>query len=107
LGLVLRKPTIGVAKSILVGTVDTETNEDIALLNDSGETIGAQIRIKPHLKPVYVSVGNMISLETAIKTVRHCMISGRIPEPLLIAHKIANTEKRKVNMPTQTQDPGG
>lgn len=105
LGLVLRKPTIGVAKSILVGAVDTETNEDIALLNDSGETIGAQIRIKPHLKPVYVSVGNMISLETAIKTVRHCMISGRIPEPLLIAHRIANTEKRKINMPTQTQDP--
>jgi endonuclease V-like protein UPF0215 family len=48
----------------------------------------------------------MISLETAIKTVRHCMISGRIPEPLLIAHNIAKAEKRKVNMPAQTQDPG-
>jgi len=69
------------------------------------KTIGAQIRTKPHLKPVYVSIGNMISLETAIKTVRHCMISGRMPEPLLIANKIANIEKRKVNMSTQTQDP--
>jgi len=102
LGLVLQKPTIGVAKNILVGKVEARANEDVALIHDRGETIGAEIKANPNTRPVYVSVGNMISLKTAIRIVKHCTVKGRIPEPLLQAHKIANAEKRKVNMPTRT-----
>jgi deoxyribonuclease V len=100
LGLALRKPTIGVAKNILTGTVDKEFNEKLVTLRDQGETIGVQVKKEPNMKPVYVSVGNMISLETAIKVVKHCMNQESIPEPLVLAHRMANDEKRKINKAT-------
>jgi deoxyribonuclease V len=86
LGLVLSKPTIGVAKSRLIGQ-PTEVNGRMILV-DKGEIVGELVRIKPDIKPVYVSVGHMISLETAVQVVRHCSRS-KIPEPLLQAHKLA------------------
>jgi deoxyribonuclease V len=104
LGLVLKKPTIGVAKSILVGKVDRDLNEEISLLRHSGETIGAEIRSESHSKPVYVSVGNMVSLRTAVRIVKHCTTKGRIPAPLLLAHRIANAAKRKINMLAQRKE---
>jgi deoxyribonuclease V len=100
LGLALKKPTIGVAKNILTGTVDKEFNEKLAPLRDQGETIGVQVKKESKMKPVYVSVGNMISLETAIKVVKHCMGQESIPEPLVLAHRMATDEKRKINMTT-------
>jgi deoxyribonuclease V len=107
LGLVLRKPTIGVAKSILVGEVERQTNENVAWIRDDGEIIGAEIKATPNAKPVYVSVGHMISLKTAIRIVKHCTIENHIPQPLLLAHKAANAEKRKVNITTLTQERNG
>lgn len=101
LGLALKRPTVGVAKHILTGTVDKESNEKLTLLRDHDETIGAQVKKEPNNKPVYVSVGNMISLETAIKVVRHCMDTKSIPKPLMLAHRMANDEKRKINMSTR------
>ena len=59
---------------------------------DKGEVIGVVVTTKQGAKPVYVSIGHNVSLETAIKIVKHCAKS-RIPEPLLQAHKLA-TEKR-------------
>jgi deoxyribonuclease V len=100
LGLALKKPTIGVAKNILTGTVDKEFNEKLAPLRDQGETIGVQVKKESKMKPVYVSVGNMISLGTAIKVVKHCMGQESIPEPLVLAHRMATDEKRKINMTT-------
>jgi deoxyribonuclease V len=90
LGLALGKPTIGVAKSRLIGTpvdIDGKT-----FLVDKGETIGAVVTTKHECKPVYVSIGHMVSLETAIKIVKNCAKS-RIPEPLLQAHKLATKER--------------
>ena len=86
LGLILGKPTIGVAKSRLIGQ-PTEVNGRM-LLVDKGEIIGEIVTAKPGIKPVYVSVGHMISLETAVQVVRHCSKS-RIPEPILQAHNLA------------------
>ena len=104
LGLVLKKPTIGVSKSILVGKVDKDANKEISLLRHSGEVVGAEIRSESHSKPVYVSIGNMISLQTAIRVVKHCTTRGRIPDPLLMAHRIANAAKRKINMLVQRKE---
>ena len=96
LGLVIGKPTIGVAKRILVGHVDTqENNHECACIRDKNEVIGAQIRRSPELKPVYVSIGHMISLETAVQIVKHCIVNQRLPKPILEAHKIATAEKHK------------
>jgi deoxyribonuclease V len=101
LGLLLRKPTIGVAKGILVGEVELAKAEgDIVFMRDKGEVVGAQIVTKPGVKPVYVSVGHMVSLKTAIKIVKRCTSCNRVPEPILQAHRIATAEKRKINIST-------
>lgn len=63
-------------------------------LLDKGETIGALLTSGKSGKPVYVSIGHMMLLETAIKIVKHC-IKDRIPEPLLQAHELATKERIK------------
>jgi deoxyribonuclease V len=99
LGLVIRKPTIGVAKSRLIGEVEeSEALEDVTFLTDNGQVIGAMVTTKKNFKPVYVSVGHMISLETAIRIVKHCVRDDRIPEPILKAHELATLEKQKLNI---------
>jgi deoxyribonuclease V len=99
LGLVLRKPTIGVAKGILVGEVEpAKAKGDIAFVRDKGEVIGARIVTKPSVKPIFVSIGHKISLKTAINIVKRCTLCHRIPEPILQAHRIATAEKRKINI---------
>ena len=90
LGLILNKPTIGVAKTRLIG-IPIETNEDTFLVDD-GETIGARVIAEQSRKPVFVSIGHMVSLETAVRIVKHC-IKDRIPEPLLRAHLLATEER--------------
>jgi deoxyribonuclease V len=103
LGLVIGKPTIGVAKGILIGDLETSKgNADTAFITHKNEIIGAQITTKTGRKPMYVSVGHMISLRTAIKIVRQCTVNSSIPEPIALAHNIATAEKRKINISIQT-----
>ena len=103
LGLAIGKPTIGVAKSRLFGEAErTKTEDKVAFLKHKGEVVGAIVTIKRGCKPVYVSVGHMVSLETAIKIVKHCACHNRSPEPILKAHEIATLEKRKINMVSAT-----
>ncbi len=93
LGLALGRPTVGAAKSRLIGQ-EIEQGER-TLLYDKGEVIGEVVTTKPSAKPVFVSVGHMVSLERAVEIVKHCSKS-RIPEPLLCAHKLATQEKRRL-----------
>jgi len=90
LGLIMGKPTIGAAKSRLIGE-PTEINGQTFLV-DRGEVIGAVVATKQDAKPVYVSIGHMVSLETAVKIVKHCA-KKRIPEPILKAHNLATKER--------------
>lgn len=98
LGLVLGEPTIGVAKSKLLGVLKKNTFNDVSFLEYNGKTVGAAVTTKRGCKPVYVSVGHMVSLETAIKIVKHCAPFRRIPEPIVKAHEIATSEKRKIHI---------
>ena len=93
LGLAIGKPTVGAAKSRLIGT-PVEMDGEIFLV-DKGVVIGAVVTTKQGAKPVYVSIGHMVSLETAVKMVKHCARS-RIPEPLLQAHKLATKERSRL-----------
>jgi deoxyribonuclease V len=103
LGLAIGKATIGVAKDRLFGEVENvKTEENFAFLKHNDKIIGAVVTTKVGCKPVYVSVGHMISLETAIKIVKHCTCKNRIPEPILKAHEIANLVKRKINNTSTT-----
>ena len=95
LGLAIGKPTVGVAKNRLIGE-PTEIDGKKFLVNE-GMVVGSVLTTKECAKPVYVSVGHLISLNTAVKIVEHCTRGGRIPEPLTAAHRIAS-EKRKREM---------
>ena len=105
LGLVVSKPTIGVAKSLLVGKLKAKRNSVVIV--HEGKIIGAQIIPKQGFKPIYVSVGHMISLKTAIQLVQHCTYQNRVPAPLAKAHEIATLEKKKIVMPKVTKERHG
>jgi deoxyribonuclease V len=94
LGLFLNKPTIGCAKSLLCGShkVPGEKPGSHAEVVDRGEIIGAALRTKPGVKPVYVSIGHKVDLQTAIYWVLECCRGYRLPEPTRLAHLAANGE---------------
>ncbi|MBN1244573.1 endonuclease V [Candidatus Bathyarchaeota archaeon] len=100
LGLAIGKPTVGVAKSRLIGEPKIVAGQ--ALLVQNGRVIGEVVTTKEGVKPVYVSVGHLVSLGTAVKIAKHCVRNSRIPEPILHAHKIASEEKRKVQAERKT-----
>jgi len=99
LGLALGKPTIGVAKSRLVGEPKAIAGRIFLVRKD--QVIGEVVTTREGVKPVYVSVGHLISLETAVKIVKRCVRHSKIPEPILMAHKIASEEKSKLQAATQ------
>jgi len=100
LGLAIGKTTIGVAKSRLIGEPTTIAGQ--VFLVQKGQIIGAVVTTREGVKPVYVSVGHLISLETAVKIAKQCVRNSKIPEPVLQAHKIASEEKRKVQAKHKT-----
>jgi len=92
LGVLLDLPSIGCAKSILVGRAAEPGPDpgDWTPLEDRGETIGAALRTRPKTKPVYVSVGHRVSLETAVELVVRCGRGYRLPEPTRLADRVAS-----------------
>ena len=96
LGLVMDRPTIGVAKSSLCGESEPLRGRRWAPIVDEGELVGAEVVTKLGKKPVYVSIGHKISLETAIDIVLNCTPAHRIPEPTRKAHAVASNERRKL-----------
>jgi deoxyribonuclease V len=96
LGLLLDLPTVGCAKRILTGRHEPvgEALGDWAPLIDRGETIGAALRLKAGVTPVYVSVGYRCDLESAIALVRRCAGPTRVPETTRQAHLYVNALRR-------------
>jgi deoxyribonuclease V len=95
LGLFLDRPTIGCAKSRLVGANDEPGIEkgSYTPLTDDGETIGRVLRTRSNVKPVYVSVGHKVTLEEAMGLVLQCCTRYRLPEPTRLAHQIVTKRK--------------
>jgi deoxyribonuclease V len=93
IGLILDLPTIGCAKSLLVGKHGPlgPNPGDWTIVEDRGEVIGAAVRTRVGVKPVYVSIGNRISLEAAIWWVLACSRGHRLPEPQRQAHIAAGS----------------
>lgn len=88
LGLFLALPTIGCAKSLLCGR-QKPLGEEVgshADLVDDGEVVGAALRTKIGVGPIYVSVGHKISLPSALHWVMNCCRGYRLPEPTRLAH---------------------
>jgi deoxyribonuclease V len=97
LGVEVGLPAIGCAKSRLCGTPDMLAlhRGATAELRDDGEVIGALLRTRKEISPVYVSIGNMVSLPMAIDFVLNCTKKYRLPEPTRQAHLAAGYARRK------------
>ncbi len=87
LGLALNKPTIGLAKSLVIGKVE---NGKIFIEKDM---VGFEFKSKEHARSLYVSPGHLISLGTALKVITETIKPPhKLPEPLYLAHKFAKKE---------------
>jgi deoxyribonuclease V len=96
IGLLAGIPTIGVAKTRLIGQHDpvSESRGSWQPLWHEGEMVGAVLRTRARVKPVYVSTGHRISLETAIEYVMACAPKYRLPETTRWAHRLASGQTR-------------
>lgn len=92
LGLLVNMPTIGVAKSLLIGKHEEVPQERGSWqpLWHRGEKIGAVLRTRTGTKPLYISSGHRVSLPTAIEYVLRCTPKYRLPETTRIADKLAS-----------------
>ena len=92
LGVLLDCPTLGAAKSRFIGTHGPLGNEKGAWqkLCDRDETIGAVLRTRTNVRPLYISVGHRIGLESAIALVLRCTPKYRLPETTRWADKVAS-----------------
>jgi len=91
IGLITGIPSIGVAKTRLVGEHRAPPDRRGAWtpLVEGGERIGAVLRTRPGVRPVYVSIGHRVSLETAIRYVMACTTRYRLPETTRWADRLA------------------
>ncbi len=96
LGLWLDIPSIGCAKSLLVGTYQEpgEKRGSVAPLYHRREQVGVILRTKDRVEPVFISQGHKISLKKAIEVVLACCTKYRLPEPTRRAHLLVNEIRR-------------
>ncbi len=104
LGLYLDKPTIGCAKSRLIGKYEepllekgasSPLKDEKGKQNTKSEIIGAVLRTRKNVKPVFVSVGHKCLLEDAVRVVLDCVIKYRLPEPTRLAHQTLSKLKHR------------
>ncbi len=95
-GVLLDLPTIGCAKSILVGTHEplAEAAGSTEPLVHRGEVVGMAVRLRARVAPVYVSVGHLMDLPTAVAIVRQLATGYRLPETTRRAHALVNEIRR-------------
>ena len=91
MGVILDWPSIGCAKSRLTGLHEEPGDAvgDWVPLMDAGETIGAVVRSRVAVKPLYISIGHRVDLPTAQGFVLRCSRGYRLPETTRYAHKVA------------------
>jgi deoxyribonuclease V len=96
LGVLLDRPTIGCAKSRLIGEHEepAATRGSWASLVDGGEVIGAALRTRDGCHVVYVSIGHRVSLATAIRVVLDWAPRYRLPEPQRLADRLSKRRLR-------------
>ncbi len=90
-GISIDKPTIGIAKKILMG----EEKDGKIILNK--KTVAQAIITKQGAKPLYVSPGHMISLKTTLEVTKKCIKEPhKLPEPMVLARKIVERVKEEL-----------
>lgn len=96
LGVLLDCPSIGVGKSVMVGTPKSPLGPEPGARTPliwKGETVGMVVRTRQNANPLYISTGHRISLETSVDWVLSSCRGYRLPEPTRQAHLAANTAR--------------
>jgi deoxyribonuclease V len=106
-GLIINRPTLGCAKSVLVGKYEEPKAErgNWTELVDKGEVVGGAVRTKTNVQPIFVSPGHLIDLESAIKLTLACDGGYRQPEPTRRAHLLVNALRRGEREPSGDEHP--
>jgi deoxyribonuclease V len=106
-GLIINRPTLGCAKSVLVGKYEEPQAEqgNWTELIDKGEVVGAAVRTKTNVQPIFVSPGHLIDLEGAIKLTLASDGGYRQPEPTRRAHLLVNALRRGEREPSGEEHP--
>ena len=96
LGVALDLPTLGCAKSVLIGECAAPRRErgSFTPLCDGGRTLGSALRTRAGVTPVFVSAGHRISLASARRWVLRLSPTHRITEPIRAAHELSNRARR-------------
>lgn len=94
MGLWLQRPTIGCGKSHYLGDYAPPgpARGDFSPLTHDGEVLGAVLRTRQNVKPVYISPGHLADIESALALALACATRYRLPEPVRMAHKAAGDE---------------
>jgi len=98
MGLMVGRPSIGVAKSRLCGRFEPpgpQRGDSSQLLNDAGREIGRVLRTRDHVRPLFISVGHLVSLEDAVALALACGKGLRVPEPTRLADILVGRVKRE------------
>ena len=103
-GLLIERPTLGCAKSVLVGKYDEPSTERGAWTEmvHKGEVVGAALRTKRNVQPVFVSPGHLIDLQGAVNLTLGSDGGYRQPEPTRRAHLLVNALRRGERAPGTT-----
>ena len=94
MGILLDKPTIGCAKTWLYGEYKEPAKTQGAfsyLLDQKAKKIGAVLRTRDNVRPLFVSPGNKMDIDSAVEVILMCTKRYRLPEPIRLAHQL--TEK--------------
>ncbi|MCL6472843.1 MAG: deoxyribonuclease V [Firmicutes bacterium] len=99
MGVLLDRPSVGCAKSVLIGKYKEPAitrGSTSPLLDKNGRQIGVALRTRDNVSPVFVSIGNRISLEDSVKVVLSCAPRYRLPEPIRRAHSLSNKIRKEL-----------
>ncbi|MDQ1281301.1 MAG: deoxyribonuclease [Thermoproteota archaeon] len=97
-GVLTQKPTIGVASSNLCSKYDYKPQEEGKALPVyyEGRTVGWILKSKAKSRPIFVSPGHLVGLDSSLRITKECLRDHKLPEPLFRAHRLANEEKNRI-----------
>ncbi|MCX7641194.1 MAG: endonuclease V [Elusimicrobiales bacterium] len=91
-GVIVNKPTIGVAKSYLYGIYREPPKEKFSysyVYHQDGDILGVAFRAKEKTKPIFISPGNLMDIDSSVKIIKRFINNYKLPQPLRIAHIIS------------------
>jgi len=98
IGVIVNLPTIGVAQNILCGTTESEPSHigEWVPLYYQNKIVGASFLSQEKNKPIIISPGHLITLESAIEIVKKSLKSHKFPDPIYLAHELARKIIREI-----------